>query len=677
MNIVAFFISFIFIYAIVFINTTTTYIPNSDSLKSLQAIFLSVGSALIGSTAIIFSIIIFTLQVNNERVPHGVFKKLSTDKKLFASFIFALIFSICIATSSFLSAKYALCTIQTAILFFVIILCCFIYSYTRALKLISPIYQLETIVKDAKDDLLKWSMNYEKNKKNITKYDFFNNHPSWTDNAKQDVIYCNSYAKKLIEKNDYETSKEALKSIAKINATYVEVKNQAFVRRRSFSDSLSSNDKFIEDTLEEIRQNIQDGLARNDERFIINNLEILQELHYIYSNIQYINSRGDRFASSLASFYLIEGLEASISHNISNVMLSGIRLLSVVTEKEIIDGESQNIRNIVKIIADLACCGIIDKKLEPIAKSALDKLSEMTVQLLLSKEHDTNFITKEMNEFLYKIGKTEIISLDTSYVVFENIYYSRVSSELIDFVNSLTAQELKEDIKQNIIKTIENIEKWSDSICYENRELFTLALEYNSNFAHQLVDFISNVSRCLMALATLEIVDEALSSKLQKNALCLISIFSFIREDKNTIMLLEMSNFTDTIFKLAVDAHKDGLIDIACEVRKILLSVGFRGQKVDNQNRILAKALGGAIYINILLGKQWDDLSVVIKDELDKHNLAYNIKTTAISDLKNMFNIYLSYNLSIEKSLNSLNNREELKNYIDSTSKLILKTTLQ
>lgn len=672
MNLITSLISIILIYAISIINTTIEYIPDAETLKSLQAIFLSVGSALIGSTAIIFSIILFTLQVNNERVPYNVFKKFSTDKKLFTSFLFALVFSVFVAIFSFLSAKYTLYTIQASILLFVLILSCFIYSYRRALDLISPIFQLESIVKHAKYDLLKWSKEYENNKKNISKYEFFNSNPSWSDVVKQNIIYCNAYAKKLIEKNDYDTSKISLMSIVEINTAYVEVKNQAFARRRAFSDPLISNDKFIEDTLEEIRQNIQNGLAKNDERFISDNFKILKELHYIYSNIQYINTSGERFASSLASFYLIQGLEASISHNIPDVLLVGIRLLSEIAQKEIIDGESEIIGTILKIITDLTCRGIIDKKLEPITRETLEALAIITIQLLLSKEQNTNFITKDMNRFLYKIGKTEIISIDTSYSNFENIYYSKVSNELIDFTNSLMRQDFNESNQQQIIKIIKNIERWSDSIVWENRKLFELALEHNSNFVHQLIDFISNVSKCLMALSTLEIVDYDLSSKLKNNTLYLISIFTFIKEDCNTIMLLERANFINTIFKLTVDAYNYNLTNITLEVGNIFLSVGFRGQKVDDQNRILAKALGGSIYINMLLNKNINDLLKIIKEKLNKYDLTDKNKQDAIRDLNNMLNIYPSLNLAIEDSLNSLEDREELKKYIDSISDLIL-----
>ncbi len=96
------------------------------------------------------------------------------------------------------------------------------------------------------------------------------------------------------------------------------------------------------------------------------------------------------------------------------------------------------------------------------------------------------------------------------------------------------------------------------------------------------------------------------------------------------------------------------------------------GQKVDDQNRILVRAIGGSIYINILLKKNCNDLITVIKKELDKHELIDDIKTTATNDLQNMFNIHPSANYSIEKNLNSLEDREELMNYLNSISKLIL-----
>ncbi|NOQ31410.1 MAG: hypothetical protein GQ570_09830 [Helicobacteraceae bacterium] len=674
----------LYFLGILWLNLLFTYIPDTETVKAFNSLFLSVGASFISATAIIFSIIIFTLQINNERLPHGMFKKISRDTRLLSSFIMAVILSVLITICSLISDTSTIFyVIQISITFILLILCCFIYSYTRALKLINPIYQLEAIVKSTREDLLSWDKAFKKtknknNNNDIAKFEYFRQHPYWIDSARQGIVYCNAYSRRLIEQNDYETSERALKSIIDINIEYIEVKGKTFIRREPSSDAMTSNDKLIEDTLEEIRQNIQNALSTNDERFIISNFVTLKELHYIYSNINYINNHGDRFASNLASQYLIDGLENSISHNIPNVLLSGIRLLSDVAKKDILDFESNKIGGITHIITRLACEGMIDKELLPITKCSLDELSTITIQLLFSKEHDTNYINEEMNKHLFTIGKTEITSLHPSYSYsysysyFENTYYTKVSDKLIKFVNSLSNEELTNDKKIYTKKIIENIEKWSDSICHENGELFELALTNNSDVAPQLVNFISNISKCLMKLSTLEIVDGKLSSKLEKNALWLISIFTFIKEDENVINLLEMHNFTDTIFELAVCAYSYNLIDITVEIRDILLSCGFRGQKVNDQNRILAKALGSSIYINTLLDKSCDDLIAVIKIELNKHDLTNEIKTTATNDLQNIFNIYPSFNLSIEKSLNSLEDREELMNYINSISELIV-----
>ncbi len=667
--------SMIYIVLLFWINLVFPYIPDTDTVNALNSLFLSVGAAFISATAIIFSIIIFTLQINNERLPHGMFKKTSQDTRLLSSFIIAVVLSVLIAICSLISdISTVFYVIQISITFVLLILYCFIYAYTRALKLISPIYQLEETVRSVREDLLSWDKTFKKTKNNnhdITKYKYFKQHPYWINSARQGIIYCNAYSKRLIEQNDYETSEKALKSIIDININYIEVKGKAFIRREDFSDVMASNDRLIEDTLEELRQNIQNALSRNDERFIISNFIILKELHYVYSNINYINNNGDRVASSLASQYLINGIEDSISHNIPNVLISGIRLLGDVAQKNILDCESNTIDTITQIISKLACIGIIDKELEAITKCSLMELSEITVKLLLSKEHDTSHINEKINKYLFRIGKTEVTSLDPSYIYFENIYYTKVIDKLIDFANSLISLELAGDKKINIIEIIKNVEKWSDNIRHKNKELFELALKHNSSFALQLVTFIRHISECLMILSSLEVVDAKLSSKLTKNALNLIYIFTFIKEDENVINLLERRNLTDIIFELAVFAYEYDLIDITVKIRDILLSYGFISQKVNDQYYTLAKALGASIYINFLLEKNCDDLIAVIKIELKKHDITDKIENITANKLENMFNIYPSFNSPIEKSLNCLEDREELKKYIDLISKLI------
>ena len=51
--------------------------PTDDKLQELRTLFVTVGGALLGATAIVSSLVLFSMQVNIERMPHGLFRRLS------------------------------------------------------------------------------------------------------------------------------------------------------------------------------------------------------------------------------------------------------------------------------------------------------------------------------------------------------------------------------------------------------------------------------------------------------------------------------------------------------------------------------------------------------------------------------------------------------------------------
>lgn len=80
---------------------TSLWIPNlqerliplfvaNETFQALRSIFVAVGSALLGAVAIVSSFILFSMQVNVERMPHGLFRSLSSDRRLLGSFVAAL-----------------------------------------------------------------------------------------------------------------------------------------------------------------------------------------------------------------------------------------------------------------------------------------------------------------------------------------------------------------------------------------------------------------------------------------------------------------------------------------------------------------------------------------------------------------------------------------------------------
>ena len=101
---------------------------------------LNVGSALIGATAIVASLVLFATQVNVERLPHGLFHRLSKDHKLLGAFGLAFILAIVVTTlSTFIDHGKLAIVVIIALLAIVFILYLFLYAYGRALDLINPL----------------------------------------------------------------------------------------------------------------------------------------------------------------------------------------------------------------------------------------------------------------------------------------------------------------------------------------------------------------------------------------------------------------------------------------------------------------------------------------------------------------------------------------------------------
>ena len=62
------------------------YVASSDGIATLRTAIVTLGGALVGATAIAFSIVMLAVQINFARMPHGLFHRLSSDWKLLGSF---------------------------------------------------------------------------------------------------------------------------------------------------------------------------------------------------------------------------------------------------------------------------------------------------------------------------------------------------------------------------------------------------------------------------------------------------------------------------------------------------------------------------------------------------------------------------------------------------------------
>ena len=133
------------------------FFSSPESLAALRSLLGGTGTALIGATAIAFSLIVFAMQTNVERMPHRLFRQLSSDRRLLSSFLGSFLTAILVAGTSLIpDGSWGIPAIVIAAWGIAITLLLFLFAYRRALQLINPIEQLAIMSKVARHDLRRW-----------------------------------------------------------------------------------------------------------------------------------------------------------------------------------------------------------------------------------------------------------------------------------------------------------------------------------------------------------------------------------------------------------------------------------------------------------------------------------------------------------------------------------------
>src|SRR5262249_3327197 len=133
------------------------YFATGDRLAVLRNLLATTGAALLGATAIGFSVVMIAVQLNFARIPHGLFRKLSTDFRLLGAFALTFVLAITVAALSLIpDVSWAAKALVIAVWGNILSLILFLYAYRRALKLVNPLEQLHLVVTKAQKDLHLW-----------------------------------------------------------------------------------------------------------------------------------------------------------------------------------------------------------------------------------------------------------------------------------------------------------------------------------------------------------------------------------------------------------------------------------------------------------------------------------------------------------------------------------------
>lgn len=623
------------------------YFSDDMRFAGFRTLLVTLGGSLIGATAIAFTLVMFAMQVNVERMPHGLFRKFSSDPKLLGAFASTFLLAIAIATMSIIpdTSWLAVATLTTC-WGIVLILVLFLYAYRRALCLISPTQQLILVVADARRDLQTWvrrarraapllegsdlqNAEHEsplRSAHDLPRVTYFQLNPHWTAVAQKAILYSVSFSRRYAEHGDHEVARVALNAIVAINATYVEAKGKTFFANVLMFDNPLATDGFINDTLEHLRQNVKIGISRGDEQQIEQTVRAFVALCRIYLNIDYATEYASKTHAHLAAAYLSGAVQSVVPHNMPDVLMEGVRLMGEAGQLMLSKREVNEIATISEKIALISITGVAKEEYRPVTQIGMVQLAKFTFELIRGRSSDIHFAAGEIRgdvslvtKLFLNIPDTPLSSIHSTYLA---PYYSGTSAEslknwLTELINALANAKADDEAAQRVIR---HIEQWADGLYRTEKEIFLAAIQKRSHFTFDIVHWIAHVTKLLVAVSNAPACNDHTREELRRSALWLISVLSWVPDEKESVTFVENYDMTETLFDAAIDAHYCGCDEVAEQVRKLLFSWAFKAGKYETGWGILEQAFCGLATLDLVRGQDGSVLIAALSVRLAQEN---------------------------------------------------------
>ena len=604
------------------------FFRDGESLATLRTLLGGTGASLIGAAAIAFSLVVFAMQINVERMPQGLFRRLSSDRRLLGSFLGSFLIALVVAATSLIpDGNWAIPAIITAIWGITLIVLLFLYAYGRALQLINPIEQLAIMSRAVRRDLHKWNRLADKaaillNEEsqpgavdddtelhfNAPKAHFFQTNAHWTKAAGQAIHYAISYAKRFAEQGDYEVTEYAFERIMLVNATYCAAKHGTFVGSNLFFEIPGTTDGFINTSLEQLRQTMQTALAKGDERLAESTLRALGGLYGVYLKIEYPGRDRSKHHALLAAGYMGSAVESVISHNMPDLMMEGIRLMGRASRLALDHTGPTDIVGMAEKIATLSYVGVLRTNHQPVTLTAFEQLADITYDLLVKGKHDTRYPFRQLRSAVTDAAKRFLETPDTPLSsqhrntlgpYFSSTSISSLRGKLTPLVNQLLEAPADNARAREII---DNIETWADQIYVPQKKFLLLAVQKRSSFAFDVISWAVGVSELLNALSNAPACTQPLKENLRKHAIWLVSTLSWLPDDRESVTFAENYSLTENLFEAASDGYRRDCLEFYENCKELLIAFAKKGGKHETGWGILERTVSGLVALAISEG---------------------------------------------------------------------------
>jgi hypothetical protein len=614
------------------------YLRDDKFVDTLRDTALQLGSSLLGATAIVASLVLFAMQVNVERLPHGLFRRLSADNRLLASFGVSFVASILVACFPLITPiEWTEWAISAAILLTLVVLRLFLAAYRRSLKLINPIEQLRIVIGDVTAALNTWSnqadwstaartpriLDHLPNPLIDSTLDTqraaFMLQNNWGGAVvRRDLDHCMAVNGRTASQGDYQVADAALTALVNINALYIQAKGRTFFAENVFIQQPLATDPVINHSLELLKRQFRFAVGRRDEEHVNMLLRAYGSLAILYAQIDYGRPEADPWHAKLAIGYLENDIRSTIPQNLPDSLMEGVRVLGRCAIVLLNQGAATEIVSIVNELGPIGAAMILRKDHRPVAVTAMEQLAEITYHMINTGVWDPGYAFEEIGSSVKMVAA---VALDQPSNGFKSVasyvlgpYFSYQDASLRSRLKQLTNALLKcpaDDEKAK--KCVTNLHEWAKRTQPIAKDILILAVERRSKFTFDILHWVSSIVEVLLAAASAPASNEHFGSGLREQAKHWAWVLSWIPDDAESIICASDWSATSVMFEIAGAARKWNSDEVFEAAQQTLLRWALRPARSTNARRGIEEAMLASVAIALKSANDPDGVAFVIR----------------------------------------------------------------
>lgn len=598
---------------------------NESFVEVMSATALQIGGALLGATAIVASLVLFAMQVNVERLPHGLFRRLSTDKHLLAYFVASFVASITIACLPLVTpiarAEWA---VLIALLLTAFTLRLFLAAYKRALKLINPIQQLGIVIDDVTKALRRWGKQADWYTAALSSAPSVSrSNPtiaSTVDTSRaafmlqndwgarlviQGIDYCRAACGKAASQGDYEVANSALRAIISINAAYMRAKGRTFFAENGFVEVPLATDRVINQTLEQLKREFRSGVGKRDEEHVNMLINAYGDLAQLYMQIDYGGPEIDPWHAALAIGYLMNDVKSIALHNLPDCMMQGVRTMGGCAVALLNHDRATDIVPIVDELGLIGAAMAVQEDHRPVTATALHQLAGLTYRMISAGVFNPAFSLGQIGKSVELIAKVLLSQPNTALAsihrmplapFFSPTTQSSLSYHLKGHANSLLKVS---DDDTRAGDSISNLCEWAERSRPMAKQVLILAIQNGSRFAFDIMHWIGDIVEVLLTVSRSPASQPHFVHELEVEADRWTSLLSWIPDDPASLDCAATWSATTVMFNVAGVARTRGSQKVYETAQRTLLGWAMRPSRRENAWHDVGQAMLASVALAV------------------------------------------------------------------------------